>query len=138
MITTGLIILIIIALCVWFWESSLRANELAVAASKKACQEHQLQLLDGTVHFQKICLKRNSEGRVRFLRCYAFDYYDGQTRLTTTITIFDNQVIDINLPPIESGTEFEKKRSTQDSDTESEKNRSTEDNVIQFPKERKK
>ena len=97
---TGLIIFIILALLIWFWQSSMRAKELAIAASKNACAQRKLQFLDGTTHFIKIRLKRNHQGKVRVLRCYGFDYYNGEARLSSTITTFDHQVIDIGLPPI--------------------------------------
>lgn len=116
---TGLIILIIIALLIWFWESSMRAKELAITASKKACKKRNLQFLDGTTNFQKITLQRNDSGRIRFKRRYGFDYYDGQARLSSTITIFDNQVIEIGLPPINDN---------------SQSNNSS--NIIQFPTKR--
>lgn len=117
---TGLIILIMVALSIWFWESSMRAKELAITASKKACQQHQLQFLDGTAHFQKISVKRNQNRRVRWQRRYTFDYYDGQARLNATITIFDNQILAISLLPTAKNHPFEN-------------HTTTENNVIQFP-----
>ena len=86
--TSGLIVLIIVALLIWFWESSMRAKELAIAASKNACHKRNLQFLDGTTHFQKISLQRNESGRIRFKRRYGFDYYDGQGRCSSSIIIF--------------------------------------------------
>jgi len=94
----------------------MKAKELAVAASKNACHKRCLQFLDGTTNFQKIRLKRNKAGRIRFKRHYKFDYYDGQARLTSTIVIFDNQVIELDLPPIEAQSES--------------------NNIIQFPRNR--
>lgn len=111
---TGLIVLIAITLVIWFWQSSMKAKELAIAASKNACSKRHLQFLDGTISFQKIRLKRNETGRVRFKRHYRFDYYNGQARLTSTIVIFDNRVTELDLPPIEAQSEP--------------------NNVIQFPK----
>ena len=97
--TSGLIVLISVALLIWFWESSLRAKELAIAASKSACHKRNLQFLDGTTHFQKISLQRNASGGIRLKRRYGFDYYDGQARRSSSITIFDGRVIAIDLAP---------------------------------------
>lgn len=117
---TGLITLIIIAVFIWFWQSSMRAKELAIAASKKACLKRNLQFLDETTDFKKIRLKRNESGKVCFLRCYNFDYYDGENRSTSVITIFDNKVIDIDLPPLPANNEIHYSNG----------------NVIQFPKDK--
>ena len=118
---TGLITLVVILLAIGLWGSALRAKELAIAACKKACKQRNLQFLDGTAHLQKIRLRRKDNGRVRFIRWYAFDYYDGQTRLSSLITIFNNQVIEIDLPPLENHFE----------PVIQEVNKN---NVIQFPK----
>lgn len=75
----------------------MRAKELAITASKNVCHKRNLQFLDGTTHFQKISLQRNESGRIRFKRRYGFDYYDGQARCSSSITIFDGRVIAIGL-----------------------------------------
>jgi hypothetical protein len=102
---SGLIIIVAVALFIWFWQSSLRAKELAVAACKNICQQRNLQFLDGTAHLIQIRLRRNNNGNVRILRRYGFDYYDGQARLSSTISILDSQVINIGIPDLLLPTE---------------------------------
>src|SRR4029450_8416832 len=50
----GLLILILLAAAVlWFWQDSLAARESANAAAKEACNRLSLQFLDGTVGFAR-------------------------------------------------------------------------------------
>jgi hypothetical protein len=114
---SSLIIIFLIAVGIGFWQSASRAKELAIATCKSVCAQRDLQFLDGTVHLLQIRLRRNSRGRVSFWRRYGFDYYDGQARLTSTITIFDDQMVETHLP-------------TKNPEEKS-------DNVIPFPKDKK-
>jgi hypothetical protein len=58
----------------WFWVDSLAARERANAAASAACEDLGLQLLDGTVAFARLSIRRGATGRIRLLRTYVFDY----------------------------------------------------------------
>ncbi|PIQ43399.1 MAG: hypothetical protein COV52_04980 [Gammaproteobacteria bacterium CG11_big_fil_rev_8_21_14_0_20_46_22] len=44
-----ILLLITLAVAVWFWQDSMKAKEVASKAGRDYCKEKQLQLLDGTV-----------------------------------------------------------------------------------------
>ena len=51
-----LMLLLLAAAAVWFWQDSLAARESANAAAKEACTRLGLQFLDGTVAFARLAL----------------------------------------------------------------------------------
>ncbi|MEH6519246.1 MAG: DUF3301 domain-containing protein [Halioglobus sp.] len=68
------------AACVFFLES-VRVRELAIQAVLRASKQDDFQLLDQTVHMQRMSLSRNDSGRWSIWRQYRFDYsYDGVER----------------------------------------------------------
>ncbi|QIB67105.1 DUF3301 domain-containing protein [Kineobactrum salinum] len=68
------------ALCVWFL-ASIRVRELAVQAVARAGERDDFQLLDQTVHLNRLSLSRDERGRWRVWRQYRFDYsFDGVQR----------------------------------------------------------
>ena len=66
--------------CVFFLEA-IRVRELAIQAVKRASEQDDFQLLDQTVHLQRMSLSRNEAGRWAIWRQYRFDYsYEGIER----------------------------------------------------------
>ena len=66
--------------CVFFL-AAIRVRELAIQAVKRASEHDDFQLLDQTVHAQRMSLSRNEAGRWCIWRQYRFDYsYDGVER----------------------------------------------------------
>ena len=64
-----------------FFLSSIRVRELAVAAVQRASQQDDFQLLDQSVHVQKVSMSRDERGSWCLWRQYRFDYsYDGVER----------------------------------------------------------
>ncbi len=64
-----------------YFFSAIRVRELAIQAVAQASRRDDFQLLDQTVHIQKLSLSRDSEGRWRIWRQYRFDYsLDGVER----------------------------------------------------------
>ena len=61
------------ALCLYFF-SAIRVRELAIAAVAQASRRDDFQLLDQTVHIQRMSLSRDGSGRWRIWRQYRFDY----------------------------------------------------------------
>ena len=70
---SSLLVIILLALLVWFWYDSARAKETATKAAAQACQTIQAQLLDQTVSLKKLSLARNSKGRMEIKRAYNFE-----------------------------------------------------------------
>ena len=68
-----LIVMVLAAAVLWFWQDSLAARESANAAAKDACNRLSLQFLDGTVAFARIALVREA-GWLKLRRTYVFDY----------------------------------------------------------------
>ncbi len=75
-----LVLLLFGALCLYFL-SSMRVRELAIQAVKRASERDGFQLLDQSVHLDRVSLSRDAKGRWRVWRQYRFDYsYDGVDR----------------------------------------------------------
>ncbi len=94
--TGSLLLLIFLALVVWFWQNTLRVRERALNAARHVCQRQQLQLLDGTVTLQDLALRRSPRGRLVFQRTFRFAYsldgYDRQTGFIITVGDLVEQV----------------------------------------------
>ena len=68
------------ALCVFFLEA-VRVRELAIQAVQRASTQDDFQLLDQTVHLQRMSLSRSDTGRWCIWRQYRFDYsFEGVDR----------------------------------------------------------
>ena len=67
------VLLVVVAIVVWFWQDSLRARDVANDAAMRACADLQLQFLDGTAAFSRLRLVRDL-GRLSLQRTYVFDY----------------------------------------------------------------
>lgn len=67
-------------LCLYFL-AAIRIREIALQAVGAASQRDDFQLLDQSVHIQRMSLSRDDDGRWRVWRQYRFDYsYDGVNR----------------------------------------------------------
>jgi len=82
-----------IALGCLYFLSALRVRELAVQAVGVASRRDDFQLLDQSVHIQRISLSRDGAGRWRVWRQYRFDYtYDGVERRQGTVVMLGRQL----------------------------------------------
>jgi hypothetical protein len=71
----GIFILLLVGIAgVWFWQDSMQCRERANQAAAAACENMQLQFLDGTVAFTRLGLVRGKSGWLTFQRTYVFDY----------------------------------------------------------------
>lgn len=92
---TGLLLL---AAAGWLWLDSLKSREVAVAATRSACDAESLLLLDDTVAIAKLGLARNEAGQMALRRVYSFEYSDtGNDRRPGSIVMLGSEVIVINL-----------------------------------------
>ena len=82
----------------WFLWSSLRAREAANAAIRPACRAEGYLFLDDTVALDRLRLRRDDEGHVRFERVYGFDYSDtGDNRRRGYATLLGARVVEVSL-----------------------------------------
>jgi len=76
-----------------FFFSAIRVRELAVQAVMQASKRDDFQLLDQSVHIQRMSLSRDATLRWRIWRQYRFDYsYDGVERRQGHVMMLAKQV----------------------------------------------
>jgi len=68
--------LLVAGIGLWFWRDSLGAREQARAASTRACQQSNVQLLDDTVALERLWWRRDRDGRLKLERLYVFEFTD--------------------------------------------------------------
>ena len=68
--------LLVAGLGLLFWRDSLGAREQARAASARACQQSNVQLLDDTVALERLWWRRDRDGRLKLERLYLFEFTD--------------------------------------------------------------
>lgn len=92
-----IIILLLLAIG-WFWWDSRGAAERAIQAVKNHCERTGVNLLNDTVAWKKIRLKRNRSGRVQIERTYFFEFAsDLQQRYRGEIVMLGQQVKSVHL-----------------------------------------
>jgi hypothetical protein len=73
-----LVALLMLLLAGWFWLDALRARELAVVLSRRACEERGLQFLDQAVALRRMGLRWTGQG-LRLRRVYRFEFSEEGT-----------------------------------------------------------
>jgi uncharacterized protein DUF3301 len=87
-----LVVFLLGTLCLYFL-AAIRVRELAVQAVGKAGQRDDFQLLDQSVHINRMSLSRDATGRWRIWRQYRFDYsYDGVERRQGHVIMLGKQL----------------------------------------------
>ncbi len=90
----------LVALALLWWRASLEARDRANAAASEACERGGVQLLDGTVAFQRLRPSRDDDGRFAFRRTYVFDYTDdGHSRRQGFVILRGHDVEVVGLGP---------------------------------------
>jgi hypothetical protein len=90
-------LLLVVALG-WFWLNSIQARDVAVAASRRACDAEGLQFLDDTVSTARVRLERDDDGVLRLRRVYTFEYSDtGNNRRPGSIVLLGERVTMLNV-----------------------------------------
>lgn len=73
--------------------AATRVRELALQQVARASQRDDFQLLDQSVHIQRLSLSRDHGGRWRIWRQYRFDYsYDGMERRQGHVIMLGKQL----------------------------------------------
>ncbi len=87
-----LVVLLFGVLCLHFL-AAIRVREIAIQAVGHASRRDDFQLLDQSVHLNRISLSRDQSGRWRIWRQYRFDYsYDGVERRQGFVIMLGKQL----------------------------------------------
>lgn len=87
-----LVLLVVGALCVYFF-SSIRVRELALQHVGVASRRDDFQLLDQSVHLQRLSMSRDGGGRWHLWRQYRFEYsFDGVERRQGHVIMLGNKL----------------------------------------------
>lgn len=96
---SDLLLLLLIAVAIWFWVDTLQARERAGELCRSACQSRGLQLLDQTVALEHLSLVRDRGGRLRLQRRYRFEFTeDGASRQSGTVVMLGATMQTLELP----------------------------------------
>ncbi len=68
------LLIIIVVLLGAYWYNAMQAHEQAMRAARNGCERYALQLLDESVAMERLRLKRDGSGRIRFQRRYRFEF----------------------------------------------------------------
>jgi hypothetical protein len=94
------IALAVFGLLALLWSSARAAAELAAFHGRRACGEAGVQWLDHTAILERISLRRDGEGRLRWLRRYRFEYSQrGEDRQRGTLALLGRELQWIRMPP---------------------------------------
>jgi hypothetical protein len=90
----------IIVLLVYFWFETTTKREIAIFHGKNIAKQFNLQLLDDSVHCNKISLIRTSENWPSIKRVYYFHVSaDNDSRHHCQLTILGKTLTDWYVPP---------------------------------------
>lgn len=96
-----LLFLLVIGGIITAWMKLARAREVAVAAARRHCELHGLQLLDETVGLRALRLRR-IDGERRLERGYGFEVsVDGEDREPARLWMIGLQVSGLSLPTVQ-------------------------------------
>ena len=99
-----LLIVALIGVAAWYWFSSTRVRELAIAAARRSVEQADVQLLDQSVSLARVSMSRDRAGHWHIWREYRFDYSrDGLSRETGHIILLGQRleaVLVAESPPI--------------------------------------
>jgi len=102
------IVLLVIAITVWFWMDALRAREHAIRHGHALCRDAGVQLLDQSVSLKRLRFGRR-DGLPTFLRRYGFEVsLDGSDRHRGHIDLSGHRLEAWSLPLGESAATTQK------------------------------
>ncbi|MFT7287129.1 MAG: hypothetical protein ACI87W_001239 [Halieaceae bacterium] len=88
-----LVVVALVGAVAWYWFSSTRVRELAIAAARRTTREADLQLLDQSVALARVSFSKDRGGRWRMWRMYRFEYSrDGVARENGQIMMLGQQL----------------------------------------------
>ena len=88
-----LVLLLIIVLLVWLWQTSQRCRDIAIQTARQTCEQQGVQILDGTASLQSMRPYYTRAGGPGLKRIYTFDYSDdGFERRSGCIIMHNSQI----------------------------------------------
>jgi len=75
---TELVMIMILAVFIWFWLESMKINEIARMIGARKCRENNVQFLDDTVQLSSIKIGKNSYGQLKLIRHYNFEFTNSE------------------------------------------------------------
>jgi len=94
------LILLSLAIIVWFWIDSLRALDVARHAGKLACKKYEVQFLDDAISGIALALVRDNVGHLVIRRTYRFEFSEtGDSRLEGRLTLLGKRVESVSMEP---------------------------------------
>ncbi len=82
------------------WWQGQRVKEVALRATRRHCEELDLQLLDDSIGLRAIWLKRDASGRLCWWRSYNFEFTSsGDDRYRGRVVTLGDRVESILVPP---------------------------------------
>lgn len=82
----------------WYWWDAMRAKEAGMRAARRACERHNLQLLDDTVALGRLRVGRNRRGQLQWRRYYQFEFTrDDELRSHGTVEMLGMRVNNLTL-----------------------------------------
>lgn len=93
---TDFLMLLVVALLVWVWWDSQQCRLIATQAAITACNNFNLQFLDGTVHLRKYWPIRSKKFGISMCRLYFFEYSDdGNQRAAGRLVLVGKQIFEV-------------------------------------------
>lgn len=87
-----------LAVLIWFWLNSMSVNEVARSIGSKICRKNNVQFLDDTVHLTSMRIGKNKFGQLKFIRKYEFEFTNSEIhRYTGEITLADKQLLETKM-----------------------------------------
>ena len=93
-------LLLVIGLSVFFWWDAIAKREIAIHHGKLLANRFHLQLLDESIHCNKITFVRNEDGWLSIERTYNFSVSSNEEdRIICQLTLIGKSLTDWLVPP---------------------------------------
>lgn len=93
-----LLLLIGLALLIWFAFDALSCHELATRHARQACLQAGVQLLDDALVVERWRLQRNAAGNLAWFRRYRFEFAsDGEQRYLGRVSLLGKQLTGLQM-----------------------------------------
>lgn len=97
-------LLLLLTAIAWIWWDSRATAELALEAVRRRCDWAGVVLLNDTVAWKQMRLRRNRNGRITFERTYRFEFSaDLQVRHQGEVVMLGRQMQSILMDPYRDG-----------------------------------
>lgn len=94
----NILVIILLLSIIFYWLDSIRAKEVATEKASAACKKVSLEFLDQTVAINKVRLRRDGNGRLKFYREYQFEFSStGEFRYKGIVQMLGHRLIAIEM-----------------------------------------